>query len=95
MTKENFDSEVTFLKCIGGEIRFEILMLLKDNALSVGEIADEVDIDQTLTSHHLKKMFDCGIVDKERDGKKIIYSISSESIHNLIDNLQDVCGEVC
>lgn len=95
MTEENFDSEINFLQCIGGEIRFEILMLLKENPLSVGEITEELDIDQTLASHHLKHMYDCGIVEKERDGKRIIHSISSESINELVENIQEVSKEVC
>lgn len=95
MTDQNFDSEISFLKCIGGEIRFEILQLLRDRSLSVGKIAKEIEIDQTLASHHLKNMHDCGIVEKERDGKKIIYNISSESINDLVDDLKNVCEEVC
>jgi ArsR family transcriptional regulator len=95
MTDQNFESELNFLKCISGEIRFEILHLLREESLSVGEITEELDIDQTLASHHLKKMHECGIVEKERDGKKIIYSISSDSINDLVDNIQNVCGKVC
>jgi len=70
-------------------------MLLKEDSMSVGKITEEPDIGQKLGSNRLKKMYNCGIVEKERDGKKIIYSIASDSINELVENASDVSGEVC
>jgi len=40
-------------------------------------------------------MHNCGIVEKERNGEKVICSIALESINNLVDDVRDVSGDVC
>jgi len=67
-------------------------MLLKEDSMSEGKIIEELDTDQILASHHLKRMLNCGIAEKERDGKKIIYSIALDSTNELTENAIDVCG---
>ena len=69
-------------------------MLLKEDTISVGKITEEPDIYKKIASNHMKKMHNCGITEKERDGKKIIYIIASDSINDLVEDVSDVCGEV-
>ncbi len=36
--------------------------------------------EQSLVSHHLKELYQCGLVEKERRGKKNFYKVSKEEI---------------
>ena len=79
---------VNLLKCICDDTRFEILeMLQKDRELCVSDFVDKMKKDQPLISHHLKTLKNCGIVKSRNEGKKAMYSISNNSLSELITNI--------
>lgn len=79
---------VSLLKCICDETRFEILELLqKDNELCVNDFVEKLKKDQPLVSHHLKTLKKCGIVKSRDEGKKAMYTISSNQLSDLISNV--------
>ena len=43
--------------------------------------------DQPLISHHLKTLKKCGIVKSREEGKKSMYSISSNELSELLTNV--------
>ncbi len=51
----------------------------------VKEIAECLDLEQSLTSHHLKELLDCSLIEKWRDGKKIYYKVSESEILELLE----------
>lgn len=74
------------LKVISHPVRLEVLELLqKKEMLSVGEIREELEVEQSLLSHHLTKMKDKGVLDSFRQGKNIIYQIAIPEITNIFD----------
>jgi len=76
------------LKCISDETRFEILELLqKDKELCVNDFVEKLQKDQPLVSHHLKTLKKCGIVKSRDEGKKAMYTISSNQLSELISNV--------
>lgn len=79
---------VSLLKCICDETRFEILELLqKNNELCVNDFVKKLKKDQPLVSHHLKTLKKCGIVKSRDEGKKVMYTISSNQLSELISNV--------
>ena len=79
---------VGLLKCICDETRFEILKLLqKDKELCVNDFVEKLKKDQPLVSHHLKTLKKCGIVKSRDEGKKAMYTISSNQLSELISNV--------
>jgi len=78
----------SLLKCICDETRFEILKLLqKNDELCVKDFVERLKKDQPLVSHHLKTLKKCGIVKSRDEGKKAIYTISSNQLSDLISNI--------
>lgn len=78
------------LKGIGHTVRLQIIDLLKDyEALSVQQIMDQIEVEQTVLSHHLAKMRDLGLLNTERDGKKIYYSLADKQIAKIISCMQE------
>lgn len=76
-----------FFKALSNETRFNIITRLKSKPLSVNEICEQLDIEQSYASHNLSCLVGCGFVSMEKDGNKRIYSIEPAALEilNLID----------
>lgn len=73
------------LKTIAHPVRLEIVELLdKNKRLSVNDIAAQLGIEQSLTSHHLNNMKLKGILHSEREGKNIYYTVKLEEVIKVI-----------
>ncbi|KAE9506215.1 putative HTH-type transcriptional regulator (plasmid) [Lactiplantibacillus plantarum] len=77
-------------KSLGSDRRLEILDLLIQAPKSVEEISKELKISVANTSRHLQVLRDSHLVKTERDGNRIIYSLSSPLITKLIQLLTDI-----
>ncbi|HBX66161.1 MAG TPA: transcriptional regulator, partial [Balneolaceae bacterium] len=67
----------TFFKALNDATRREILDMLQDKDLSAGEIAEAFDISRPSISHHLEILKQAGLVDTERKGQFIYYSLNT------------------
>ncbi len=60
------------------------------------EFESMVDKDQTTISRHLKVLVEGGILEKERDGKNVVYKIEDENLKKIfrelgIDEIEPCC----
>lgn len=63
-------------KALSDPTRRKILQLLKDRDMSAGDIADHFDISKPSISHHLNILKQAQLVQDERQGQSIIYSLN-------------------
>jgi DNA-binding transcriptional ArsR family regulator len=63
-------------KALSDPTRRKILQLLKESDLSAGEIADHFNISKPSISHHLNILKQAQLVQDERQGQSMIYSIN-------------------
>ena len=63
-------------KALADPTRRHILELLRTKDLTAGEIAEHFDMTKPSLSHHLNTLKTAGLVDAERDGQNIIYSLN-------------------
>ncbi|MEW6189406.1 MAG: metalloregulator ArsR/SmtB family transcription factor [Actinomycetota bacterium] len=69
---------------IADENRLKILsLLLNRGELCVCKIIDELDLPQSLISHHLAILRDIGLVNSRRKGRWIHYSINTKTLEEL------------
>lgn len=68
--------------------RFNIIELLRNGPLAVGEIAERLGLRQPQASKHLKVLSDSGIVEGRIDANRRIYMLRSEPFQDLNDWLQ-------
>ena len=73
-----------FFKALANRGRMSIINLLETGARNVNQIADDLELDQTLVSHHLRCLSFCGFVASERNGKSRTYSLNKETISPLL-----------
>ncbi|MCZ8511940.1 metalloregulator ArsR/SmtB family transcription factor [Paenibacillus filicis] len=63
-------------KLLGDKTRLTIVALLKEKELCVCDIVGAVGISQPGVSQHLRKLKDGGLVNEQRKGQWIYYSLS-------------------
>lgn len=74
------------LKAIAHPMRIAIMTHLEDGRkLTVTEIHQLLDIEQSTTSHHLGILKDKGVLGSIRDGKNTYYFLKHESLRNIIE----------
>ena len=74
-------------KGIGNENRYRILETLMRGPLAVGEIAKRVGIPQPAVSQHLKVLKSVHLVEHERQGQEVLYSVSVSYMAGLLKKL--------
>lgn len=78
------------LKVIAHPVRLRILELLECNEqLTVTQLMHELEIEQSLLSHHLSKMRDKRVLNSSRDGKHIRYQLADNKITTIFDCMEN------
>ncbi len=70
-------------KALGDPTRLRILAVLADGTHCVCEIQEAVDVPGNLLSHHLKVLREAGLIDGERRGRWIDYSLNAAALGRL------------
>ena len=83
-TEEELYDLAELFKVFGDSTRIRILFQLFDKQLSVGELADLLNMNQSAVSHQLKVLKQAKLVKNRRDGKSIIYSLDDEHVRTII-----------
>jgi ArsR family transcriptional regulator len=87
-------TEERFLKCIVDTNRRRILTVLGNSEMCVTDLVEKANIEQSLVSHHLASLRNCKLVDSRKDGKKVLYRVSSPKITDLLNRIKDVSESV-
>lgn len=56
--------QLDIFKALAGESRFKILLMLQGKDMTLNDIYKKLDINYTLTSQHLTKLENAGLVEK-------------------------------
>lgn len=80
-------------KAIADPKRLLIITELRSGALSVNDIALALDISHSNASQHLAVLRERGIVQSERDGLNVVYSLRSKKVLRAIDLLREFMAE--
>jgi len=71
-------------KALSDPTRRKILTLLKNNNMTAGEIADHFNMTKPSISQHLKLLKNAGLIQSEKQGQFIIYSLHTTVFQELI-----------
>ncbi|MFQ6107443.1 MAG: ArsR/SmtB family transcription factor [Thermoplasmata archaeon] len=87
-------SEERFLKCVVDANRRRILTILGLGEMCVGDLVEETGMEQSLVSHHLRSLRNCGLVRSRKDGKKVLYRVSSSEITDILERIRSVSSTI-
>ncbi len=80
------------LRAVADPVRLRILELLGGQALCVCHLQEELDLGQTLVSHHLRALRQAGLVDTEPAGRFVYYRLRPGAlapVRTLVGRLAD------
>ncbi|WP_391572406.1 ArsR/SmtB family transcription factor [Cohnella sp.] len=88
MSGNSPDMDMSMLSALAEPNRKRIVELLRDGPLTVGEIADRLEIRQPQASKHLKVLSESGIVDVQAEANRRIYKLRPAPFQALDSWLQ-------
>ena len=81
------------LKALADPTRREILNLLKSGTKSAGQIVDHFDITAAAISRHLSVLKEADLIDDNREGKYIYYTLNASVLEEIMLWITDLKGE--
>ena len=69
---------------LGDPTRLSIVIACMDVEKSAGDIAADLGLSASLTSHHLRLLRSASILKSERRGKKVFYTMADSCVHSVL-----------
>lgn len=84
MTETELSDLAELFKIFGDSTRIRILYDLFEQERNVGEICEDLEMNQSAVSHQLKILRTSKLIRSRREGKSIIYSLADEHVKTII-----------
>lgn len=92
MEGKEIEQTIHLLKVLGEANRLKILYLLQKGSLCVCEIFESLSLPQNLTSHHLGVLKKVGLVDDEKKGLRVYYSLTPNG-RKITKGVSEISGK--
>lgn len=93
MDEKTAEHVAEVLKAVAHPIRLQIVDLLEDGEMCVGDIVKALGGKQAITSQQLNMMKDKGVLSSRRDGAKVYYCIENKNVIKLLYCIYDHCEQ--
>ena len=80
-------------KALSDPTRRQILELLRYGPLPAGDITNHFQMTGATISHHLSVLRSCGLIDDEKRGKYIYYSLNTTVMDDILNWIFSLKGE--
>lgn len=92
--KEVFELQASICQTMANAKRLEIISILGERELAVGDLADKMDVKISNLSQHLSIMKNKGILTSRRDGVHIYYRIANPKVIKACSLMKEVMTEL-
>ncbi len=72
-------------KIFGDSTRIQILYVLLEQEMSVGDIAEKLSMNPSAISHQLRMLKQAKLIKNRRSGKNIFYSLADEHVVTIMN----------
>lgn len=80
-------------RMLGDPTRLRILLFCLSAPRAVGEIADSLELSQTLVSHHLRLLRGARLVRRERQSRQVFYQLADAHVRDMLVDMVSHIGE--
>lgn len=88
--KKNSTQAVVLLKAMANERRLQILCMLHNQEMSVGELCNKLALSQSALSQHLAWLRRDGLVNTRKEAQTVYYTLSSKEVKAMIELLHNI-----
>ncbi len=83
-------------KAFNDESRQKIFIILfSGGEMTVNEVSNEININQSNVSRHLKLMKECGVAESRKKGREIYYCLNVNKLRQYFRNLLSIFDNCC
>jgi ArsR family transcriptional regulator len=75
-------------KAFSDKNRIKILRYLSGGQRNVSQVADKLNVEENLASHHLRVLASLGFLRNDKKGREVFYRINETKFVNLIKDLK-------
>lgn len=86
-------NEARYLKALGEPIRMQLIEHISQGQNCICHLQNQFSVSQPTLSHHMKILVDAGVVNSEKVGKNVYYTINQEELAKIIAYLTQFSGE--
>lgn len=88
-TEENLYDLAELFKVFGDSTRIQIMYVLLGGEMSVGDIADKLNMNASAISHQLRVLKQAKLIKNRRSGKNIFYSLADDHVVTIMKQGMD------
>lgn len=74
-------------RLLGDTTRLRIVLACLDDAVSVGDIAVQLELSPSLVSHHLRLLRAARLVKADRQGKQVFYAAADQHVSGVLADM--------
>ncbi|HOD01521.1 MAG TPA: metalloregulator ArsR/SmtB family transcription factor [bacterium] len=74
-------------KALSDKNRLQILEFLSDGQRNVSDVADRLNVEENLASHHLRVLASLGFLRNDKRGREVYYMLNEAKIVSLLKDL--------
>lgn len=75
-------------KAFSDKNRIKIVKFLSEGQKNVSQVADKLNVEENLASHHLRVLASLGFLRNDKKGREVYYKINDTKFISLIKNLR-------
>src|SRR3989442_10598352 len=95
LSEEEADATATLFKALGDPARVRAVNLLATagEPVCICELIEPLGLSQPTVSHHMRKLLEAGLVEREQRGKWAYFSLKRDAVEKLaaVADLKGVC----
>ena len=84
MSRPLYEAKAELFRTLGHPVRIRVLELLSERPHAVYELLAEIESEPSSLSHQLAVLRRTGLVDQQRRGGDVVYSIAAPEISDLL-----------
>ncbi|MFC1700494.1 ArsR/SmtB family transcription factor [Patescibacteria group bacterium] len=75
-------------KALSDQNRLKILQFLSDGQRNVSQVADRLNVEENLASHHLRVLAALGFLKNDKRGREVYYRLNETRLVSLLRDLR-------
>lgn len=75
-------------KAFSDKNRVKILTMLSEGDKNVGTVADKLNVEENLASHHLRVLFNLGLLKNDKKGRQVFYGLNKKKLVRILRDLK-------